>query len=231
MIKIICNLLILILLLLPSHASSEEIAVDLELVMAVDASGSVDAEEYALQMQGIAAAFRDPEVLAAIRSGPLGRIAASVVIWSESTRDKEALPWRILSDGAEAEAFARQVETTPRRITVGGTGIGMALLIQNNGIAGKRRVIDLSGDGQETPPRDYTIDLQQGRYIAQAAGVTVNGLAILAEEPELDRYYRRKLITGPGAFVMATGDYRDFAAAMRRKLIREIEYRPVISQR
>jgi hypothetical protein len=209
-------------------------AVDLELVLAVDVSGSVDDREYALQIGGIAAAFRDPAVQQAIGAGPNGRIAVSLVLWSDPQVGKAATPWRVIGTAAEAEGFARLVEAHPRSIPAGSTGIGHALyacarLIEENGVTSPRQVIDLSGDGEETAPRDYYIQLQQGRAIASAAGITVNGLAILAETPDLESYYRREVITGPDAFVVAAADYEDFARAMRLKLLREIENRPQVS--
>jgi Protein of unknown function (DUF1194) len=218
------------------RVTAAEPIVDLELVLAVDVSGSVDDREYALQIGGIAAAFRDPAVQRAIGAGPNGRIAVSLVLWSDPQVGKAATPWRVIGTAAEAEGFARLVETQPRSIPAGSTGIGHALyacarLIQENGIAASRTVIDLSGDGEETAPRDYYVRLQQGRAIAAAAGITVNGLAILAETPGLESYYRREVITGPDAFVIAAADYDDFARAMRLKLLREIENRPQVSLR
>lgn len=209
--------------------------VDLELVLAVDASGSVDDGEFALQLGGIAAALRDPEVLAAIRSGPTGRIAVTLAVWAEANRPKGALPWRIVSDASSLAAFAREVETAGRMIPAGGTGIGKAIwfsvgLIERNGIEAPRRVIDISGDGRETAFREWSVPVGQARQIARSRAVTVNGLAILNEEPDLEAYYRAQVIVGAGAFTLAARTYEDFAAAMRRKLIREIEYQPEVSQ-
>lgn len=219
--------------ILPGPARAET-AVDLQLVLAVDTSGSVDAREYALQLSGIAAALRDEEVLAAIRSGPNARIAASVALWSDASLPKSATPWHLLSDAGSVARFARRVETLPR-IRSGGTGIGSAIrfcvgLFRDNGLTSHRRVIDLSGDGAETAWRDWGISPAQARAYATSRGVTINGLAILTDEPALDAYYRREVAGGPGAFVMAVESLADFAAAMRRKLIREITYRPELSR-
>ena len=202
-------------------------------MLAVDASGSVDDAEFALQMAGIAAAFRDPEVVAAIERGPLGRIAVTLALWAEANRPKHALAWQTVSGAAEAARFAERVAATPRAIPAGGTGIGKAIwfsLVQldGNGFTAPRRVIDLSGDGRETAFRDWSVPVQQARMAAQARDVTINGLAILNEEPELERYYRNRVISGRGAFAMAAADYDAFAEAMRRKLIREIGYEPEI---
>lgn len=211
-------------------AASQTIAVDLELVLAVDASGSVDDQEFALQMAGIAGAFRDPRVLEAIAAGPHGRIAATVVTWAEAAAPKDAAPWSLIGTAEEAEAFARQVENLPRRVA-GGTGIGTALvfaakLIEQNQIESLRQVIDLSGDGRETTPRDFSIRPRYARHYAISRGITINALAILNEVPDLDSYYRSEVIGGGEAFAMAVRGYADFGAAITRKLIREIRYQP-----
>lgn len=212
--------------------SAMGLAVDLELVLAVDASGSVDEGEYALQMSGIAGAFRNPLVLTAIAAGPHGRIAVAVMTWAEAAEPKDAGPWTVIGSAAEAETFAAAVERMPRRVA-GGTGIGTALvysakLIEQNAIESLRQVIDLSGDGRETTPRDFTIVPRYARHYAISRGMTINGLAILNEVPDLDRYYRSDVIGGGEAFAMAVRDYKDFGAAITRKLIREIRYQPRI---
>ena len=217
-----------------ARAEGAAATVDLELVIAVDSSASIDANEFALQMAGIAAAFRDAEVVAAIGSGPLSRIAVSAMFWAESGWPVDATPWQVLSDAAGAERFARLVERWPRRIE-GGTGIGTAVfngvrLIENNALDGARRVIDVSGDGRETTMRDFFITSSHARRVATSRGITVNGLAILNDEPDLDDYYREQVAGGPDSFVMAVQRIEDFAEAMRSKLIREIEYRPVVSR-
>ncbi len=222
-------------LALASPAARAETQTDLLLVLAVDASGSVDDREFALQLSGIAAGFRDEEVIAAIQSGPLGRIGVTLAIWAEANRPKDALAWHVVHDAASAAAFARQVEAYRRRIPAGGTGIGKAVqfsigLMESSGLASPRRVIDVSGDGVETRFREWSVPVRQARIMALARGITINGLAILNEEPELEAYYRRELIAGSEAFTLATNSYQDFAAAMRTKLIREIEYRSKVSQ-
>lgn len=217
------------------EAAAAQTEVDLQLVLAVDASGSVDQSEFALQMSGIAAAFRDPEVLTAIVAGPLGRIGVTVAFWAESAYPKDAMPWVLIGDASSAEGFARRVEGYPRTIPGGGTGIGRGViycvdLIEANGMTSPRRVIDVSGDGKETPFRYFSVPPAQARAYALARGVSINGLAILSDEPDLDSYYRRDVVGGSGAFTMAANDFEDFAEAMRRKLIREIRSRPLVSQ-
>ncbi len=225
---------LLALFLGPTGARGES-EVDLELVLAVDASGSVDETEFRLQLSGIAAAFRDPAVLAAIEKGFHGRIAVALQIWAESAHPKDASPWRIVADGPSAARFADLVETYPRRVA-GGTGIGAAILhgvkmIERNGIEATRRVMDISGDGEETTFREFNVAPWQARHRAVSRGVTINGLAILSDDPNLESYYRREIISGPGAFTLAVQSYADFASAMRQKLIREIEARPQVSRR
>jgi len=220
------------LLIWPARA--ELLVVDLELVLAIDASGSVSDGEYRLQVEGIAGAFRDAGVQAAIAKQPLGRIAVALVVWAEANRPKDVTPWFVVSDAASAEAFAATVESWPRRIANGGTGIGKALhfsalALTTNAYAADRMVIDLSGDGRETPPSDWTLGPAEGRAYAAARGVDINGLAILNDEPDLEAYFRSEVIQGRAAFVIAVEDYAGYAEAMRIKLIREIEAEPNVS--
>ncbi|MCB1493935.1 MAG: DUF1194 domain-containing protein, partial [Rhodobiaceae bacterium] len=213
-------------------ARAGEASADLELVLAVDASGSVDDAEFRLQLDGIAAAFEDPQVRAAIRSGPEGRIAVALLVWAEAEVPADASPWFVIATDADCAAFAATVRGFPRRVN-GGTGIGAGLvqamrLFERNGIAGRRQVVDVSGDGRETPPRDYVVLVDQARGMALSRGVTLNGLAILSDDPGLADWYRAEVMTGAGAFVMTASGFEDFAEAMRRKLLREVEYKPII---
>ncbi len=204
--------------------------VDLELVLAVDISSSVSREEFQLQAQGLATAFRDPAVVQAIAAaGDLG-IAVALVQWSDNRRQFLATDWTLVSDAPSADAFAETLAVMPRRVVGGGTAIGGALAfsvkqIESNAFAGLRKVIDVSGDGRTNQGRP-DIPL---RDMAVARGVTINGLAIRNEDPELDRYYRANVIGGPGAFVVTANDYRSFAEAILAKLVREITGPPVAS--
>lgn len=209
--------------------------VDLELVLAVDASGSVDDAEYRLQLSGIATALRDPSVVRAITSGPHKQIALNVLIWAEARHPKDETGWFILADRAEVERAAAMIAAMPRN-QVGGTGIGDGVAhairsIDENAIRSDRRVVDVSGDGRETPPRQYSTVLSEARSMAIARRVTLNGLAILNEDKQLDAYYRAWLAVGDGSFVEVAQDYDDFAAAMRRKLLREINPEPIVGLR
>lgn len=200
---------------------------DLELVLAADASGSVDPDEWRLQLVGIAEAFRDPLVITAIQSGPKQRIAVALVVWADASRSKDASDWHMIDSPDAAQAFSNTVAQFPRRVE-GGTGIGSAIaeavrMIQYNDIDSPRQVIDVSGDGTETPAReDTTILLPAARNMAAAFGITVNGLAIVNEVHNLDRYYKANVIFGPGSFVMKAKNYVDFRTALRDKLVREI---------
>lgn len=220
--------------LLAAPAVAEE-AVDLELVLAVDASGSVDESEWALQMQGYAAAFRDARVQAALASGPNKRIGVAVVVWADATVPKWESAWSVLAAPADAERFAAFMGGLGRG-AIGGTGIGAGIAaairkLDRNGLTAPRQVVDVSGDGRETPAREFVVLIDWARQMAEARGVTVNGLAILNEEPELGRWYRDNVIAGRGAFVVTAAGYADFAEAIVRKLIREIEHQERLSLR
>lgn len=207
--------------LLATPAAAEP--VDLELVLAVDASSSVNAEEFQLQMQGIASAFRHPAVVNAIdAAGPAG-VAVTLVQWSGSGITAQAVDWTLLSSALSSYAFAARIEAAPRLVEGGATAIGSALLyagalLDANAYEGKRRIIDLSGDGISNEG-DYA-STARAHLVRQ--GVTVNGLAILNDEPNLGRYYLAGVVGGPGAFVLTALDFRDFAVAIRQKLVTEI---------
>ena len=202
--------------------------VQLELILAVDASLSVSDEEFALQLQGLADAFRNEAVVAAIRAAGDHGIAVMLLQWSDRAQQAVSVDWTLVRDTGSASAFAQLVARAPRAYDGAGTAIGRALetsipMFQANGFEGDRRVIDLSGDG---------IDNRgplpgQMRDIAVALGIVVNGLAILNEDRYLDLYYEKNVIGGTGAFVMTAVDYEDFAVAIVRKLIREISDQPV----
>lgn len=215
-------------------ADAETPIVDLELVLAVDASGSVDEEEFRLQLQGIADAFRDPAIQQAILSGPEQRIAVAMVVWSDSAFPKVPTTWHILADSESANRFAAIAERfhsktgRSKGIGGGGTSIGDAIdyaigMIEVNGIEGTRRVIDVSGDGIETEPWAAPATmLPEARVMAAKRAITVNGLAILNDYRHLDRYYLNNMIVGEASFVLTATDYADFKRAIREKLLREI---------
>src|SRR5690625_635732 len=209
--------------------ASAQTPVDLELVLLVDASSSVDLFEFDLQLQGIAAAFRDTAVQAAIAGAGDRGIVVSLVQWAGRNHQVVAVDWMLLYDASSAERFAAAVDAAPRYISGGSTAIGSALhfaarLLRSSAYSGTRKVIDLSGDGRSNDGRPA----RDGRAAALADAVTVNGLPILNEEPDLDRYYREEGIGGPGAVVIAAADFEDFARAIRAKLLRELAGPPLV---
>lgn len=225
---------VLMLLLTASPAVAASDGVDLALVLAVDASASVDPSEYQLQLSGIAAGFRDPDVIAAIRSGPKHRIAVELLVWADHQVPKDRTGFVILASAADAADFARSVEGFPRSQD-GGTGIGEGIAaslhdLDGFGLPAPRKVIDVSGDGRETPAREFVVLLPQARAMAYERKVTINGLAITNEEPDLAQYYADAVALGADSFVMSATDYTDFAEAVRRKLLREIQW-PAVSMR
>src|SRR5215831_17379991 len=197
--------------------------VDLQLVLAVDASGSVDQRRFELQMQGYVAAFRDPRVLQAIQSGATQAIAVTMVQWTGPALQIQVLPWTLINDAATAQAFAAAIAATPRRLFSGGTSISGVIdfavpLLLESPFQGTRRIIDISGDGSNNRGRPAA----SARDAAVHAGIVINGLPILALEPGLDHYYLDHVIGGPGAFVIAAESYETFANAVLKKLIREM---------
>ncbi len=202
--------------------------VDLELLLAVDASSSVNPVEFDLQMGGIAAAFRHPAVLGALQASGDQGIAVALMQWSDSNNTILSVDWMRVSDEASAEAFAQEVEKTARFVIGGGTAIGSAIdfgarLFDKNSFTAPRRVMDISGDGRANQGRFPS----RSRDDAVREGIIINGLPILNEDAFLDRYYLIYVIGGNGAFIVTAVDYEDFAAAMLRKLIQEISGVPL----
>jgi hypothetical protein len=198
-------------------------AVDLALVLAVDASGSVDRVRFELQKQGYVAAFRHRRVIEAIQSGPTQSIAVVVMQWTGPALQVIAVPWTKISDAASANAFADAIANAPRALFGGGTSISGAIdtsraLLFDNPYRATRRVIDVSGDGANNRGRPAAL----ARDEAVRDGIGINGLPILALEPDLDRYYEQNVIGGPGAFVIAAKDFETFGDAILKKLIAEI---------
>lgn len=210
----------------PSTAAGGSVAVDVELVLAVDASRSMDADELALQRAGYAAALTDAAFAEAVRSGVHGRIALTYFEWSDDVHEASRVAWRIVDGPEAAAAFAAAIPTAEPNRTLG-TSISAALahaagLFDGNGYAGARRVVDVSGDG----PNNKGLPVDLVRDALMAEGIVVNGLPILVSPsrtfPDLDRYYAECVAGGPGSFVMPANGIAEFATAIRRKLILEV---------
>ncbi len=216
---------------LPGFAWSAPVEVDLELVLAVDVSGSVDAEEGRLQRMGYVNAFRSASVLRAIRSGRRKRVAVAYVEWAGHDFQHTVAGWTQIHDAASAGAFAALLARKP----VGAgpyTSISGAIefalpMFDDNGFTGTRRVIDISGDG----PNNSGDDVTTARAKAIRAGVTINGLPIVNDRPSpwgrvpmanLDLYYRNCVIGGRRSFMVVASDFASFGRAIRRKLVLEI---------
>jgi hypothetical protein len=215
---VICGFAALTTLLL---AAAPAASADLALVLAIDVSASVTADSYLLQHDGIARAFANPRLVEAISALP-GGIEVLALEWSDPDKITTTVGWTRVTDAHGAAEFGAAVRRS-KRSSNGLTAIGPALLAAGSAFDGLpepavRRIIDISGDGMANfgaPPavaRDQLL----------AAGITINGLAILTEEPWLEAYYRRYVIGGPTAFVIVARDFGSFAEAILRKLIQEV---------
>jgi hypothetical protein len=219
----LCALLMVGALCLPGLAAAAQTAVDLQLVLAVDASGSVSEERFELQKRGYVAAFRSPRLARAISSGPARAIAVTMVQWTGPALQVQVVPWMLVNDEASMERFADTIAAAPRQLFGGGTSISGAIdhalsLFGTGPFSGGRRVIDISGDGRNNRGRPAA----EARDDAVRAGASINGLPILAIEPDLETFYRDNVIGGPGAFVIAAASFASFADAILKKLIIEI---------
>ncbi|MDF2366196.1 DUF1194 domain-containing protein [Sneathiella sp.] len=213
---------ILIFVLTPkTDVSADE--VDMQLVLAIDVSSSVNYDEYNLQMRGFAAAFRSDLVIEAIAAGPRGQISIAATHWAGLGEQRMILDWRVIAGAEAAHEFANQLDNVSRTFPYGGTAIAGALdhafsLFSHDRNISLRRVIDISGDGVVSIGRPP----EAARDRIVASGVIINGLPILNDEPELDSYYRERVIGGIGAFTEPAQGYQDFARAISEKLAREI---------
>ena len=212
---------------LPPAAWAQRERVDTALVLAVDVSGSVTPERFALQMEGIARAFEDASVQRAVLSGPHRSIFVTLVEWSN--RPTVSVPWTLISDSESARAFAARVRHA-RRLDDQFTCMSAALEM----IAGKvlpflpapsaRTIIDVSGDGHDNCNPVKPVDAIRDELIA--AGVTINGLPILEgeEADTLEQWYRDHVIGGQNAFLLPAAGFRDFGRAIRAKFVLEISF-------
>ena len=209
--------------------------VDLLLVLAADVSGSMDESKFDRQRSGYAAAFSNARVIEAIRGGPGGRIAVAFIEWSGTLQQKIVIDWTVISNDETAHQFGDHILEAPRAFARNSTsisaGIDFAMTqLDRAPYETRRRVIDVSGDGDNNSGRDVTA----ARDEAIAKGTTINGLVILTEPPTpwnllhtnplggLANYYRNNVIGGPGAFVMAAENSNSFGDVIVKKLIAEI---------
>ena len=212
-----------------ARAQDTEIPVDLELVLAVDVSQSMDYDEHQLQRDGYAAAFRHQDVLDAILFGPRGRIAVTYMEWGDAYDQVQIAPWTLIASREDAETFATILESEriypSQRTSISRALLRAADMMDDNGYDGVKRVIDVSGDG----PNNTGPGVEEARDAVAARGVTINGLPIMLKEedswydiPNLDYYYEDCVISGPGAFVAPVDDLDQLGATIRGKLVLEI---------
>jgi Protein of unknown function (DUF1194) len=205
-------------------------SVDVELVLAVDVSYSMDMDELAIQREGYAQAIISKEFLQALKTGPNGKISVTYFEWAASSDQKIIIPWRVIDGPETADAVANEIMKTPirraSRTSISGA-INFAMpLFDENPYRGLRRVIDISGDGPNNNGSPVTV----ARDAALEKGITINGLPIMVKEPSystmdidnLDFYYEDCVIGGPGSFVVTIKDRDKFKEAIRTKLLLEV---------
>jgi hypothetical protein len=205
-------------------------SVDIELILAVDVSYSMDMDELAIQREGYAQAIVSKEFLQALKTGPTGKISITYFEWAASSDQKIIIPWRVIDGPETADAVANEIMKTPirraSRTSISGA-INFAMpLFDENPYRGLRRVIDISGDG----PNNNGTPVTGARDAALAKGITINGLPIMVKEPSystmdidnLDFYYEDCVIGGPGSFVVSIKDRDKFKEAIRTKLLLEV---------
>jgi hypothetical protein len=205
-------------------------SVNVELVIAVDVSYSMDTEELAVQREGYAQAIVSKDFLQALRAGPGGNVALTYFEWSMSGDERIIIPWRVIDGPESADAAAAEIEKMPIRrgssTSISGAINFAVQLFEESPYRGLRRVIDISGDG----PNNDGAPVTGARDAALARGITINGLPIMVKEPslstidieDLDLYYEDCVIGGPGAFVMTIKNREKFQEAIRTKLVREV---------
>src|SRR4249920_1268226 len=205
-------------------------SVDVELVIAVDVSYSMDMDELAVQREGYAQAFVSKDFLRALKAGPVSKVAVTYFEWSMSGDERIIVPWRVIDGPGSADAVAAEIMKTPVRrgssTSISGAIKFAVKLFEENPYRGLRRVIDISGDG----PNNDGDPVTGARDAALAKGIIINGLPIMVKEPSyptvdienLDLYYEDCVIGGPGAFIITIKDREKFQEAIRAKLVREV---------
>jgi hypothetical protein len=205
-------------------------AVDVELILAVDVSYSMDMDELAIQREGYAQAIVSKEFLQALKTGPNGKVAVTYFEWAASSDQKIIIPWRVIDGPETADAVAAEIMKTPirraSRTSISGAIYFAMPLFDESPYKGLRRVIDISGDG----PNNNGLPVTGARDEALSKGIVINGLPIMVKEPSystmdidnLDYYYEDCVIGGPGSFVVPIKDREKFKEAIRTKLLLEV---------
>src|SRR5882757_3506218 len=205
-------------------------SVDVELVLAVDVSYSMDMDELAIQREGYAQALVSKEFLQALKTGPTGKVAVTYFEWAASSDQKVIIPWRLIDGPETADAVAAEIMKTPirraSRTSISGAINFATPLFDDNPYHGLRRVIDISGDG----PNNNGPPVATARDAAVEKGIVINGLPVMVKEPSystmdidnLDYYYEDCVIGGPGSFVVSIKDREKFKEAIRTKLLLEV---------
>ena len=213
-------------------ATPGSIGVDVELVMAVDISYSMDFDELKLQREGYAEAIASREFLNALKQGMHGKVAVTLVEWAGVNDQRIVVPWRLIDGPASAQAVAAELAAAPVRrafrTSISGALLFSAPLFEGNGFRGIRRVIDVSGDG--TNNQGPLVTLVRDDVVAK--GIVINGLPIMLKEPQpgsidikdLDIYYEDCVIGGPGAFVVPIREREKFKEAIRTKMVLDIAH-------
>jgi hypothetical protein len=222
MFKVIALILALSGISIQAAAAAEE--VDVELLLAVDMSGSMDMEEARVQRSGYVEALAHPDFINAVKGGRLGRIAIGYFEWAGRVNEEPVIPWQVIDDARRCQSVrgegARPFDTR-RATSVANAIIFGTSFIESNEFAGERRVLDISGDG----PNNSGPPVTPARAEALARGIIINGLAIMIRPSDtygpLDHYYRDCVVGGPGSFVLAVHEAEDFAIAIHQKLILE----------
>jgi hypothetical protein len=222
---------------LPALARGGPNEVDLELILSVDVSYSMDMEEQRLQREGYIEALNSPQVLQAIKQGMLSRIAVTYVEWAGSHYQRVVVPWQVIEGPESARAFTDAITKVQVRrefrTSISGAIDHARQLFENNGFDAPRRVVDISGDGANNNGRP----VHHARDEALRAGIVINGLPVMTSPSRrnafdmeaLDEYYRDCVIGGPGSFLIPITERSQFLEAIRTKIIREIASAPLPS--
>ncbi|GHD10576.1 hypothetical protein GCM10016234_12580 [Tianweitania populi] len=216
-------------LLLPVPAQAAE-PVDVELVLAVDVSLSMSPMELDIQRRGYMAALTDAKVVQAIQDGVHGKIALTYFEWAGDGMQRVVVPWTVVANQADAEAVAAKLQAgvpnSARRTSISAALSFAGDLLAESGYSGMKRVIDISGDG----PNNQGLPVDGVRDLIVSQGITINGLPLMTaggamssyDFADLDTYYTRCVIGGPGSFVVPVHDWSQFPEAIRRKLVLEL---------